>query len=193
MVEPVHGPVHGAVVLAGGAGRRLGGVDKAALVIGGRALLDTVLDACGDAELVVVGPPRPTARPVRWTLEDPPGGGPLAGLAAGVAVLSDAVSTVAVLAVDLPSVTPQTVTRLRHALVSGVDDAVLLTDAGGHPQPLLAVYRAPVLREALRAVGEPRDQPMKALLARLRMSTLPGAQAAKDIDTAEDLRQISSN
>ncbi|MFD5771575.1 molybdenum cofactor guanylyltransferase, partial [Streptomyces sp. NPDC127049] len=77
-----------AVVLAGGAARRLGGVDKPGLRVGGRALLDRVLAACAGARLtVVVGDPRPTVRPVRWTRERPAGTGPVAALAAGAAAL----------------------------------------------------------------------------------------------------------
>ncbi|MGO4426310.1 NTP transferase domain-containing protein, partial [Streptomyces sp. MCAF7] len=50
-----------AVILAGGAARRLGGADKPALRVGARPLLDRVLDACRGAErTVVVGPRRPT-------------------------------------------------------------------------------------------------------------------------------------
>ncbi|MFJ8298516.1 NTP transferase domain-containing protein [Streptomyces sp. NPDC094447] len=76
---------HDAVVLAGGAARRLGGADKPGVRVGGRPLLDRVLAACRGAErTVVVGAPRPTVRPVHWTREDPPGGGPLAALDAGV-------------------------------------------------------------------------------------------------------------
>ncbi|MGW2299809.1 NTP transferase domain-containing protein [Streptomyces sp. NPDC001809] len=79
-----------AVVLAGGAARRLGGADKPGVRVGGRPLLDRVLAACRGAErTVVVGAPRPTVRPVRWTREDPPGGGPLAALDAGVRALGD--------------------------------------------------------------------------------------------------------
>ncbi|MBT2472738.1 NTP transferase domain-containing protein, partial [Streptomyces sp. ISL-66] len=52
-----------AIVLAGGAARRLGGADKPGLLVGGRPLLDRVLDACADARTtVVVGGRRPTAR-----------------------------------------------------------------------------------------------------------------------------------
>ncbi|BBA98779.1 putative molybdopterin-guanine dinucleotide biosynthesis protein [Actinacidiphila reveromycinica] len=79
-----------AVVPAGGAARRLGGTDKPALTVGGRQLLDRVLAACAAAgETVVVGPRRPTARPVRWAREEPPGGGPVPALAAGLAVLAE--------------------------------------------------------------------------------------------------------
>ncbi|MEV6939475.1 NTP transferase domain-containing protein, partial [Streptomyces sp. NPDC051132] len=74
-----------AVVLAGGAARRLGGADKPGVRVGGRALLDRVLAACADARTtVVVATPRPTVRPVRWAREEPPGGGPVAALAAGL-------------------------------------------------------------------------------------------------------------
>ncbi|NEC15321.1 NTP transferase domain-containing protein, partial [Streptomyces sp. SID8014] len=38
-----------AVVLAGGGARRLGGVDKPGLRVGGRALVDRVLAACAAA------------------------------------------------------------------------------------------------------------------------------------------------
>lgn len=54
-----------AVVLAGGAARRLGGADKPGLRVGGRPLLDRVLAACATATTtVVVAEPRRTARPV---------------------------------------------------------------------------------------------------------------------------------
>ncbi|NJP68904.1 NTP transferase domain-containing protein, partial [Streptomyces spiramenti] len=42
-----------AVVLAGGAGRRLGGADKAAVRVGGRTLLDRVLTASRAARATV--------------------------------------------------------------------------------------------------------------------------------------------
>ncbi|MCW2606336.1 MAG: molybdopterin-guanine dinucleotide biosynthesis protein, partial [Frankiales bacterium] len=65
-----------AVVLAGGSGRRLGGVDKPGLLVDGTSLLDRVLGAVARAgTVVVVGPERPAARPVVWAREDPPGGG----------------------------------------------------------------------------------------------------------------------
>nr|WP_107437407.1 DUF6457 domain-containing protein [Streptomyces qinglanensis] len=64
------------------------GADKPAVTVGGRPLLDRVLTACGDAAAtVVVGPRRPTCRPVLWAREEPPGGGPLAALQAGLDAL----------------------------------------------------------------------------------------------------------
>ncbi|MFG3347695.1 DUF6457 domain-containing protein [Streptomyces sp. NPDC048018] len=80
-----------AIVLAGGAARRLGGADKPGVRVGGRPLLDRVLAGCRDAgRTVVVAEPRATARPVEWTREEPPGGGPVAALAAGLGRLAEA-------------------------------------------------------------------------------------------------------
>ncbi len=77
------------MVLSGGGATRLDGVDKAALEHEGRTLLEHALAALGAAsEIVVVGPVAPTGRPVTFTRETPPGGGPLAGLSAGVAALT---------------------------------------------------------------------------------------------------------
>ena len=72
------------VVLTGGRGSRLGGVDKAGLAVGGVAIGARVLAAVPDAgRSVVVGEPVPGADVV--VREEPVGGGPVAGLAAGLA------------------------------------------------------------------------------------------------------------
>ncbi|MGH3433518.1 MAG: NTP transferase domain-containing protein, partial [Thermocrispum sp.] len=77
-----------AVILAGGAAARLSGVDKPMLEVGGKPLLHTVIGAvAGAAAVVVVGPRRTDTMRVRWAREDPPGGGPVAALAAGLAAL----------------------------------------------------------------------------------------------------------
>ncbi|MEU6927909.1 DUF6457 domain-containing protein [Streptomyces sp. NPDC046374] len=90
-----------AIVLAGGAARRLGGADKPGVRVGGRSLLDRVLTGCRDAgTTVVVADPRTTARPVEWAREDPPGGGPLAALDAGLRRLDPAVPSEGIAAVS---------------------------------------------------------------------------------------------
>ncbi|WP_456786239.1 molybdenum cofactor guanylyltransferase [Cellulomonas sp. P5_C5] len=98
------GPRYDAVVLAGGRARRLGGVSKPDVEVGGIALLDHALAAvAGATHVVVVGPPQ-VARPgVATVLEDPPDGGPVAGLAAGLDALpADGPDLVVVLACDVP-------------------------------------------------------------------------------------------
>lgn len=178
-----HACVHDVVVLAGGGGRRLGGVDKPGLTVGGSTLLDRVLSACGDAgSIVVVGPERPTSRPVTWAREDPPGGGPLAGLAAGVAHVGAPVTLL--LAADLPFFTVE----CGAALVASAP-AVLLGE--GREQWLCSAWRTQELVDALVGVevesGRLGDFLQTLAPARLTWSG-PG-QPWVDCDTEQDLEQ----
>ncbi|MFF5439896.1 NTP transferase domain-containing protein [Streptomyces achromogenes] len=179
-----------AVVLAGGAARRLGGTDKPGVRVGGRALLDRVLAACAGARTtVVVAAPRPTARPVRWTREEPPGGGPLAALAAGLRHTT-AGHTV-VLSADLPFLRPGTLRRLLTALRDTGADGALLTDAGGRDQPLVAAYRTAALRRELAALaaahGALTGLPLRRLTGTLRLTRVPDPLASFDCDTWDDI------
>ncbi|MFA3877308.1 NTP transferase domain-containing protein [Streptomyces sp. MMCC 100] len=177
-------------MLAGGAARRLGGADKPGLRVGGRALLDRVLAACAGARTtVVVAEPRSTARPVTWAREDPPGGGPLAALAAGVRHTT--AEHVVVLSADLPFLAGPTVGRLLSALAAGDADGVLLTDADGRDQPLVAAYRASALRRELAALarnradrGERVDQADRNELARNR------ADRRERVDRADQRERV---
>ncbi|WKX71448.1 NTP transferase domain-containing protein [Streptomyces sp. XD-27] len=179
-----------AVVLAGGAARRLDGADKPGLSVGGRALLDRVLSACADARrTVVVGPRRPTVRPVHWVREEPPGGGPLAALDAGLREVTAPV--VLVLSADLPFLTADTVGALRAGLAEGGTEGVLLTDASGREQPLVAAYRAEPLRRELALLATEHGRlgglPLRLLTTELSIGRLHHPSASFDCDTWEDL------
>jgi molybdopterin-guanine dinucleotide biosynthesis protein A len=178
------------VVLAGGAARRLGGADKPGVRVGGRALLDRVLGACADARTtVVVADPRPTARPVTWAREDPPGGGPLAALAAGL--LHTTAPDVVVLSADLPFLAADTVRQLLTVLRTGDTDGALLTDADGRDQPLVAAYRTAALHRGLAALSTEHDGltglPLRRLTAGLRLTRVPDPVASFDCDTWDDI------
>jgi molybdopterin-guanine dinucleotide biosynthesis protein A len=183
-------PVYDAVVLAGGAARRLGGADKPAVRVGGRTLLDRVLGACAGARTtVVVAAPRPTARPVRWVREEPPGGGPVAALDAGLRHAT--AEHVVVLSADLPFLAPATVRRLLDELRAGRADGVLLTDADGRDQPLVAAYRTRALRDALAALAQEHGAltglPLRRLTAALDLTRVPDHVASFDCDTWDDI------
>ncbi|MGW1610846.1 NTP transferase domain-containing protein [Streptomyces sp. NPDC002285] len=188
--DAVHDVAYDAVVLAGGAARRLGGADKPGVRVGGRPLLDRVLAACADARTtVVVADPRPTARPVTWAREDPPGGGPVAALDAGLR--HTGAEQVVVLSADLPFLDEGTVRRLLAALRSGDADGALLTDADGRDQPLVAAYRAPALRRELAALTQGRDGlaglPLRRLTGALALTRVPDPVASFDCDTWDDI------
>ncbi|MGW3307026.1 NTP transferase domain-containing protein [Streptomyces sp. NPDC001073] len=195
--DAAHDASYDAVVLAGGAARRLGGADKPGLRVGGRALLDRVLAACADAgTTVVVADPRPTARPVRWAREEPPGAGPVAALEAGLRhTTADAV---VVLSADLPFLEPSAVRRLLTALRTSGAEGALLTDADGRDQPLVAAYLATPLRRELTAlasaasVSDPAaggltGLPLRRLTAALALTRVPDPVASFDCDTWDDL------
>jgi molybdopterin-guanine dinucleotide biosynthesis protein A len=142
------------IVLAGGAGRRMGGVDKAALVVDGVTLLDRVLGAAQPVcdRLVVVGPERPTGvAGVTFVMDTEPGGGPGAAVAAGLAAAPGA-GVVLVLAADLPLLSAGHLRSLLGALEAAGAGAAAAADEGG-PNPLLAAYDGPALAARAGALG----------------------------------------
>nr|WP_165989186.1 NTP transferase domain-containing protein [Streptomyces sp. YIM 98790] len=171
-----------AVVLAGGEGRRLGGMDKPAVEVGGRSLLDRVLAACaGAGRTVVVGPPRPlrTRRPVVWTREEPAGGGPVAALDAGLRAVRQPL--VVVLAGDLPFLDEELVAALRR-VPEGVDGMVA-RDPEGYDQPLTACYRTEVLKRVLgRLAPDPAGAAGLPLRAVSRALTLGRVAVGDTLD-----------
>ncbi len=179
------------IVLAGGSGRRLGGVDKALLDVGGRTLLDRVLSATSAAgRVVVVGPARDLPPGVASTSERPPGGGPVSAVAAGL-VLVDA-PLVAVLACDLPFVTAETISSLVAQLrgPGARADGAQLADETGRPQPLAAVYRTDRLRAVVAELAPAAGTPMRAVVGGLTMLDLPARPGqAWDCDTWADVHR----
>ncbi|MFK0101221.1 NTP transferase domain-containing protein [Streptomyces sp. NPDC091040] len=180
-----------AIVLAGGAAKRLGGADKPAVRVGGRPLLDRVLAACPDAgTTVVVGDRRPTARAVTWAREVPPGGGPLAALGAGVRHTS--AERVLVLSADLPFLGADTVAALLAASGREGVEGALCSDEGGRDQPLVAVYRGEPLRRELACLavehGGLGGLPLRLLTQELTLCRVAaGPLASFDCDTWEDI------
>ncbi|HEX6498545.1 MAG TPA: NTP transferase domain-containing protein [Micromonosporaceae bacterium] len=186
------------MVLAGGAGRRLGGDAKPTLTVAGRPMLARVLDAVADAQVrIVVGPPSlPLPQGVRRTREEPPGGGPVAGVAAGFAALAEGAATglgyVALLAADLPFLDRQSVAALRGALAGSSADGAVYVDATGHRQWLCGVWRTAALTDRLARIGPRYDGlSMRRLLGPLNAIELVSARTERapwyDCDTAEDL------
>ena len=218
--------MHAAIVLAGGRARRLGG-DKPNVRVAGRRLLDHVLEATTAARrVVVVGPddllaadPLPTdplghdplARGSRVTLarEDPPFGGPVAGLAAGLARLAgtDAAAgsqdaspaAVLLLACDVPYA-PRLVPALLAAwqATRGEEPPTdgVCVEADGRAQWLVGVYDPAALRRALAhlAASRPLDgASMRQLVGHLVLRTIPDPKdLSADVDTWHDVERIDS-
>jgi molybdopterin-guanine dinucleotide biosynthesis protein A len=178
---------YAAVVLAGGRAARLGGQAKPQLEVGGRTMLAAVLAAVADAApRIVVGPPQAVPEGVVVVREEPPRGGPVAALRAGLAHVRTDV--VAVLAGDLPFLTAAVLHDLRERLTG---DGVLVVDDTGQDQLLLGVWRTAALRAAVP--GESGPTSMRRVLAplavrRLRPQAVPGVPPPwTDCDTPAEL------
>lgn len=183
-----------AIVVAGGGGTRMGGIDKPGLELAGTPLRERALAAARAAALnpiVHLGPEVD--------------GGPVAALAAGLMKLADSrAEEVVVLAGDL--VRPD---RVIDALLEGGagqelragefgeaggtsggtrSDGAVLVDPDGRSQWLAARYRIDALRSALTELpGGPRDASLHALVHGLRLHrVLVDREVAADIDSWQD-------
>lgn len=192
------------IVLAGGTGRRLGGASKPDVVARGCRLVDHLLSGLDSLreELVVtrvvVVAPHTVVLPtgVLRTLEDPPLGGPVAGIAAGAARLAQEAASggraglLGVLACDAPE-SWRALPLLRNALeeTGTMDGACALVD--GRVEYLLGVYRRPALESAVMPDGKGlRDVSVRSTLGGLDLAQVPlGAldHVAQDLDTWRDV------
>ena len=162
-------------ILAGGMGRRLGGV-KPAMLLGGRPLVEYPIRAAREAGLdaVVVAKrdsPLPQVDcPVVYEPDSPQH--PLCGI---VAALMSGGSATAV-ACDMPFVTPALLARLCGSRKT------TFAQLGGRPQPLLARYSGsdlPSLETALHA-----GRTMRETLSLLDARALPEHELARYGDPA---------
>ena len=185
-----------AIILAGGRASRLDGVDKAGIEVGGRTLLEWALDGVIDArEVVVVGDPVPTERPVTFVRESPRFGGPVAGLLTGLDSLLTVPRLVGVLAVDMPYVHHGTWRRLLAAGAGGDGDGAGAVDGSWLVGPdgrwqLAMTLDTARLAEVRPSYEEQHDYPLRRLLDQLSLAPVASAgREHEDIDTWTDLSQ----
>ena len=178
------------VVLAGGRASRMGGVDKVSVPLNGLSSLDRLLSATPRASrIVVVGPQRRTMRQVSWCREDPPGGGPLAAVAAALPLTSARVVLIA--AGDMPrlgEVMGELVAALRTQPQA---DVAAVRDLAQVLQPLAAAYRRDALVEQLEHIGDPDGRPARLLLEGVSVIPFDGGSAAVDCDTWADIYRVT--
>lgn len=189
-----------ALVLAGGLSRRMNSVDKCAIPIDNRPLLDRATAAVDQARIViVVGPERATESHVWWAREDPPGSGPVAAIRAGLAALADAggmaesgglapagsPADVVIVAGDLPFAGPAIRALRREWPADTATAGVIAVDAEGRDQYLLGIWDKRALANAL-AANEPRS--MRELVTALDVTRVRVPDNSTwDCDTPEDL------
>jgi molybdopterin-guanine dinucleotide biosynthesis protein A len=206
-----------AAIIAGGAGRRMGGVDKTTLTIAGRTILERQLETLTprfSRVLLVTAPPSSSSSPPEAAPRSPltaagspffvhdrgaPGRGPIAGIDAALAALLDTETDVVCVAGDMPLLAPALLELLRDAAPEAM---VLVPRLGAQqrPEPLMARYQrgcAPAISAALAAGAFKAS----ALLATLPVHWLeepavravdPGLHSFENANTASDLARIES-
>lgn len=206
-----------AVVVAGGASRRLNHVPKASLSDGKNTLLGCALDAVAAASpRVVVGPESlPLPSGVLRTREDPPFSGPAAAIHAGLeCIAADCERSQVplpdwclILGVDTPRIAPAVQQLI--AVARGAEQTATATPsptdseapndseasagfwgvAEGIYQPLVGIYRF----EAIRSVFSTgtTDASVRSFLRRLNPATVEMSAAdTADVDTWEQAQAL---
>ncbi len=178
-------------ILAGGAGRRMGGGKPSTMLVG-RSLISYPLAALGEVcdRLTVVCKPS-TELPAlpgveRWEEPEFPTH-PLTGI---TYALERAEEPVMVCAADMPFVTPDACRSLVAAAGAGSGATAAVAVAGGILQPVFGVY-APLALDALRAAES--DAALTAtveLLDPVRVA-LPPAMV-RSVDTPEQLAEAAA-
>jgi len=190
------------VILAGGAGRRIGG-DKATMEFLGRTMIEWVVDRVRYVALdvVVVVRDEPQRRRIQRRVPDArvvcdqvSGYGPVAGLAAGMEAARGDWSLAA--GCDLPFISPEVFDTL-FRLAEGHDAVVPLRE-DGVLETLHAVYRSGPMAEACRRAVEDGERRIVAPLETLRVNRVPVDRLRSadphllsffNVNTKEDLRE----
>jgi molybdopterin-guanine dinucleotide biosynthesis protein A len=193
-------------VLAGGTSTRFGS-DKLAVEIGGRPLLHRAIEAVAgvvDEVVVVVGTEGPAPHlpaglrvPVVVARDVIAGQGPLAGLAAALAVASHPL--VLLVGGDQPALQPALLRELLRRLDTGTDGKVLDVvglEEDGQMRPLPAALRVATVRLAADVALASGTRSLSGLFGRLRVERLtpvewgaldPAGDSLRDVDTRDDL------
>ncbi len=194
------------IVLAGGRATRFG-ADKLVAPLDGRPLLHHAILAVAsvsDEVVVVIGSngarpqmPVDAATRVRVVRDLVADGGPLAGLAAGLAAARGPLAIL--VGGDQPWLSPAILAELLLWLDSTADgpqpDAVALAD-DREIRPLPAALRVATVRPVVEALLAGRSRSLLSLLERLRVGTLeperwraldPNGASLRDVDTPEDV------
>ena len=191
-------------VLAGGAARRYGGTPKGLLTVGGRRILDRVVDAVqaatgGPPLLIANAPDAESWRSDLRTLPDSrPGFGTLGGIYTAV---SAAPGPVLCVAWDMPFVPEALLRALLDRMGTGGYDAVLPASSGKRGlEPLCAVY-GPACAPAIAQRLENGDLKAISFHPDVRVGIVPLAQVRRfgnpdelffNVNTPDDLERAEA-
>lgn len=177
----------GAIILAGGQSRRMGGADKAQVRAFGLRLVDRLLRQLPYGMPTIVISPHYLGMP--QVCESPLFGGPVAGIEAGARALSDC-ERLALFAVDAPD-SPQLFPDLSGALdAAPTADGAITRAADGYLQPLCSLWHTDSLFACLGALKCTRGVSVRRLIRGADIVEVAGWGAERDYDTPAELRDL---
>ena len=183
-----------ALILTGGTSKRFGS-DKSEAIIDGTALIDFLISSIPKAvPIVVVGPDRDNfSNCIDVIQESPRGGGPVAGIAAGLPLIQT--EYVAIFATDMPF--SAALIPFLFEKLSNDSDGVTVVDEEGFQQPFSGIYRLSSLRRVLQDSEPLINTSMRVLLRKLKIENvnlnIEDTHLISDIDTQADLRNAISD
>ena len=190
---------YGAILLAGGLSSRMG-QDKASLEIDGHTMLERLLLILRPlvAETVVMRAsgqklPRISQDLQNWInlgKDSVAERGPLQGIVDALPLLSLDINEVFLLTCDLPYLTGEWLQTLRDFMTDEYD--IVCTEEDNISNPLLALYRRPVLKQAAKLLSEGKRRPI-LLWEGWRLVRLSSPEETpwicKDVNTPEEFKK----
>jgi molybdopterin-guanine dinucleotide biosynthesis protein A len=146
------------VILAGGSGRRFGGINKAGLLIGGKTIISRIIDTIGALfpEIILVTNTREEFSNIsgcKITSDQFPDKGPLAGIHA--ALMASSYDMIFVFAGDMPFLDKEIVKKQIDAFNKS-DFEIFVPRTGDLIEPLHSVFRKTLLEDLGKSLSEPR-------------------------------------
>ena len=186
-----------AVILAGGRNTRMGGSDKAMLLVEGRSILErsiSVLKEIFEEVIIVTNDTRTyNYDGVKVVKDEIKNIGPLGGIYTGLCSVNEEAAFF--VACDMPFLQKDLIFRIAGAFKDSCHDA-LLPRVGDRIEPLCAVYKSSLKGEIYNYIRDNKDYAIKRFLENVNVGYLECenddfyAQAFKNVNTPEDTRGI---
>ena len=193
---------YGAIILAGGRSSRMG-QDKASLEISGKSMVERLFLKLSPivAEVVVIRAPGQTMpkipeelrNRIRLGWDSVKDRGPLQGIVDALPLLNSAIDKVFLLTCDLPYITTEWLQTLKDIMTDEFD--LVCTEENKIINPLLAIYRRPVLEPASKLLAEGKSRPI-SLWDGWRMANLSAPEETpwicRDVNTPEEYKEAQN-
>ena len=193
---------YGAIILAGGRSSRMG-KDKASLKISGKSMIERLLLELSPivSQVVVIRAPGQTIPNIPKELKDRTlvgwdsvkDRGPLQGIVDALPLLNSEIDKVFLLTCDLPYITKEWLQTLKDIMTDEFD--MVCTEENEIINPLLAIYRRPVLEPASKLISEGKRRPI-SLWEGWRMARLSAPNETpwicRDVNTPEEFKKAKT-